>query len=63
MRRLNSLRADGSVLRAVLDGGSTDGSRDLIPERASDLAYWRSEADEGQAAAINEVSLLKTRAL
>ena len=51
---LDSLRANVSVVRAVLDGGSTDGSRDLIAERASELAYWRSEADEGQAAAINE---------
>jgi GT2 family glycosyltransferase len=42
------------VLRAVLDGGSTDGSRELIEARASELAYWRSEPDEGQAAAINE---------
>jgi GT2 family glycosyltransferase len=43
-----------TVLRAVLDGGSTDGSRDLIEARATELAFWRSEPDAGQAAAVNE---------
>jgi GT2 family glycosyltransferase len=48
------LRTDVTVLRAVLDAGSTDGSRDLIEARASELAFWRSEPDAGQAAAVNE---------
>ena len=43
-----------AVLRAVLDAGSTDGSRELIEARASELAFWRSEPDAGQAAAVNE---------
>ena len=45
---------DVTVRRAVLDAGSTDGSRDLIEARAPELAFWRSEPDGGQAAAVNE---------
>ncbi len=45
---------DVPVLRAVLDGGSTDGSRELIATRASELSFWRSAPDAGQAAAVNE---------
>jgi glycosyltransferase involved in cell wall biosynthesis len=37
----------------VLDGGSTDESVDVIKGRQEQLAFWRSEADDGQAAAIN----------
>jgi glycosyltransferase involved in cell wall biosynthesis len=38
----------------VLDGGSTDGSRGIIEAYADQLAYWRSNPDDGQAAAVNE---------
>jgi glycosyltransferase involved in cell wall biosynthesis len=38
----------------VLDGGSTDGSVDVIREWAPRLAGWRSHRDAGQGAAINE---------
>lgn len=38
----------------VLDAGSTDGSVDVIRQWAPRLAGWRSHADDGQAAAINE---------
>jgi GT2 family glycosyltransferase len=38
----------------VVDGGSTDSSVEAIRARESRLAGWRSHADEGQAAAINE---------
>jgi glycosyltransferase involved in cell wall biosynthesis len=38
----------------VMDGGSTDNSVDIINRWAPKLAGWRSCADEGQAAAINE---------
>jgi glycosyltransferase involved in cell wall biosynthesis len=38
----------------VLDGGSTDGSRAIIEGHTSRLAYWASEADRGQAHAVNK---------
>jgi len=38
----------------VMDGGSTDGSVEIIREFESHLKYWRSESDDGQSAAINE---------
>ena len=38
----------------VLDGGSTDGSVELIRRHGSRLSFWRSEKDGGQAAAIGE---------
>ncbi len=36
----------------VFDGGSTDGSVEILRERASSLAYWQSRPDGGQSAAI-----------
>jgi glycosyltransferase involved in cell wall biosynthesis len=38
----------------VMDGGSADNSAEVIKQRASELTFWRSERDRGQAAAINE---------
>lgn len=37
----------------VMDGGSTDGSLEIIRRYAHRLAYWTSEPDRGQADAIN----------
>ena len=37
----------------VVDGGSTDGSVEIIKAYAHRLAYWVSERDSGQTSAIN----------
>lgn len=38
----------------VMDGGSTDGSVEIIKKYADKLAYWESQKDAGQADAINK---------
>src|SRR5688572_22241582 len=38
----------------IVDGGSTDGSIEVIKRYASQLAFWTSRKDNGQAEAINE---------
>lgn len=38
----------------VMDGGSTDGSRDILERYAPRLAGWVSEPDRGQTDAINK---------
>ncbi len=38
----------------VMDGGSEDNSVEVIRKRESELRFWRSKRDRGQAAAINE---------
>jgi len=38
----------------VMDGGSSDNSEEVIKHWAQRLAGWRSAADDGQAASINE---------
>jgi glycosyltransferase involved in cell wall biosynthesis len=38
----------------VMDGGSTDDSVEVIRTREKQLAFWRTEPDNGQADAINQ---------
>ena len=38
----------------VIDGGSTDGSLELIQRYADELVYWESMPDRGQTEAINK---------
>jgi glycosyltransferase involved in cell wall biosynthesis len=42
------------VEHIVVDGGSTDGSVEVITRHAHSLAWWCSEPDAGQAAALNK---------
>lgn len=53
---LNSVIGQGidDLEYLVIDGGSKDGSRDIIEEFAPHLAYWCSEPDGGQYQAINK---------
>ena len=43
----------------VIDGGSTDGTLEIIKKHKDQLAYWVSEPDDGQSHAINK-GLLKS---
>src|SRR3954468_6512910 len=43
-----------SVEYVIVDGGSTDGSAEIIERNADRLAYWCSEPDAGHADALNK---------
>jgi len=53
---LESVHAQGypDLEHIVVDGGSTDGSKAIIDRYATKLAWWCSEPDGGQSAAINK---------
>jgi len=44
----------------IIDGGSTDGSAEMVRAYASSLSYWESQADRGLYHAFNK-ALAKTR--
>ena len=47
-------QAHAGIEHIVVDGGSTDGSVEVIRRHASKLASWVSEPDRGQSHAINK---------
>lgn len=53
---LKSVHSQGypALEHIVIDGGSTDGSVEIIKQYAARLAYWCSESDRGQCHAINK---------
>ena len=55
-RTINSVLGQGypNLEYLVIDGGSTDGIVEIIRRYAPRLAYWVSERDSGQSAAINK---------
>jgi glycosyltransferase involved in cell wall biosynthesis len=50
----DALPRSGTIEYMVADGGSTDGSLEILHRYADRLAWWVSEPDKGQADAINK---------
>lgn len=43
-----------SIEYIIIDGGSSDGSKEIIQKYTERLAYWQSRKDKGQTDAINQ---------
>lgn len=48
------LEQDCNVQHIIMDGGSTDGTVDIIRKYDKHIAYWESGTDSGQSDAINK---------
>jgi glycosyltransferase involved in cell wall biosynthesis len=55
-RTIESVLTQGypNIEYIIIDGGSTDGSLEIIKSYESQLAYWESIPDQGQTDAINK---------
>jgi len=51
---LSVARQNVAVQHIIMDGGSTDGTQDIIAQHAHLISFWESNADEGQSHAINK---------
>lgn len=49
-----AMQKNVDVEHLLLDGGSTDATLDVIRRHGAHLAWWRSEKDQGQTAALRE---------
>ena len=61
-RSLNSVlnQEYGDTELIVMDGGSSDGTREILERYSPHIAGWRSEPDEGQSDALNKGFALAT---
>ena len=58
---IESVSSQGvDVEHVVMDGGSTDGTAEVLERHVGRLATWRSEPDRGQYAALNDGFALTT---
>jgi glycosyltransferase involved in cell wall biosynthesis len=51
---LSVAKQNVNVEHIIIDGGSTDGTIDIIKKHEAKLAFWVSEKDSGQSEAINK---------
>jgi glycosyltransferase involved in cell wall biosynthesis len=59
---LRNIRAEtyGNLELIIIDGGSTDNSKQIILDNLDLITFWRSEPDEGQGAAVEKGISLST---
>lgn len=51
---LSVMEQDMDVQHIIMDGGSTDGTQDIIARYANHISHWQSTPDLGQSDAINK---------